>query len=326
MKVSYESFAGIDTALKNLDVKVLPANLVKRFTNNASGHRELVEFLKLHKVDLIVIEATGGYEHPAVIAMVHAGLRVHVAQPQVIRSFARSHALRAKNDLLDANVCALYAMERCEQLRIKDRIDPTHETLKSLINRRQELVEAHSAEMNRAQQTADKLTAASINRSLKSLKKEIEIVEEQIDQKIQEDKALAAKSKTIQENYGIGPQVARIILALLPELGTVDTKRLNALVGVAPYDAQSGEKQGTRHIAGGRALLRNGLYMACMTATNHDPFMKTYYQERIANGKPHKSVMMACIRKMLAYLDKQIRALVQPPGLPSNQPSTALNV
>ena len=312
MKVSYENFAGIDTSLKSLDVKVLPHGEVKRFTNDAAGHRELIKFLKCHKVALIVIEATGGYEHPAVIAMVLAGLRVHVAQPQVIRAYAKSMALRAKNDRLDANVCCRFGMERGASLRVIEKIDVTQEKLKALVNRRQELVEMQSGEKNRQKQTADKSTADSIERMLEYFEKEIKIVERQIDETIAADRMLVAKSQKIQENYGIGPQTSRILLALLPELGTVSPKRLNALVGVAPFDAQSGEKNGVRRIAGGRALLRNGLYMGCLTAVNHDPIMRAYYQGMIARGKPHKSAMMASIRKMLGHLDRQIRSLEMP--------------
>lgn len=322
MKVSYEHFAGIDTSKAHLDVRILPGDVLKRFSNNAAGHRELIKLFKSHKVDLIVIEATGGYEHPVVVAMVLAGLRVHVAQPQVIRAFAKSHALRAKNDTLDANVCCRFAQERWETLRIIEKIDLTQEKLKALVNRRQELVEMHSGELNRLQQTADKSTASSIARMIRLFQKEIHLIEEEIDATIAADQALAVKRQKLQENYGIGPQVARILLALLPELGTVDRKRLNALVGVAPYDAQSGNKDGPRRIAGGRALVRNGLYMACMTAAFHDPVMEEYYKKKIAEGKAHKTAMMACIRKMLAYLDKQIRSLALPPTL--STPQTAM--
>jgi transposase len=305
MSVSY--FAGIDVSKPYLDVHLLPVETARRFANTTVGHRELVRFLRKHQACLTVVEATGGYEHLAVVALVNAGLRVHVAQPQIVHAFAVSLKIRAHNDKIDASVCARYAQERNQNLLTIDAIDKTQETLQALVVRRGQLVEMQTMEQNRLQQVHDKQVLKSLRRLSALIKKEIARVEKQIDAIIQADATLKAKSQKLQATKGVGPQTARTLLACLPELGKVSVKRLNALVGVAPYAADSGDKAYTRRIAGGRMVVRNGLYMACLSAVFTNPVIAPYYQKLVARGLAHKTAMMACIRKLLAYLDAQIR-------------------
>jgi transposase len=307
MNTSY--CAGIDVSKPYLDVHLLPSDRAQRFPNSAAGHRELVGFLRQHHVGLTVLEATGGYEHAAVVALVNAGQRVHVAQPQVIHHFAISLKLRAKNDKIDASACARYAQDRGHELRVIEKIDKTLESLQALVVRRDQLVEMHTMEQNRVQQVSDKPTLKSIKRSLAWMEKEIARVEKTIDAMIQADPVLRAKSEKLRANKSVGPQTTRMLLACLPELGKAGPKRLNALVGLAPYAADSGDKQGPRHIGGGRMLVRNGLYMACMTGVYANPILAPYYRNLIQRGLSHKTAMMACIRKLLAHLDRQIRSL-----------------
>jgi transposase len=310
MKASYTSFAGIDVCKAFLDIWLLPSKKVHRVTNDAPGHRGLIEFLQSNKVGLVVLEATGGYEHAAVVAMVLAKLAVHVAQPQIIHAFIVSLKLRAQNDRIDACACARYAQDRGHELRVIEEIDKNQEKVAALVNRRDELVKMHTMEQNRVQQASDKATLSSIKRMLKSLESEIDRVEKEIDKTIKADPVLCAKSQKLRETPGIGPQTARVLVALLPELGTATPKALNALVGVAPYAADSGDKKGTRRIAGGRMLVRNGLYMAGLTAIYKNPVIAPYYQRLTEErGFCHKTAMMACIRRLLAHLDKEIRGL-----------------
>jgi len=310
MNTSY--CAGIDVSKPYLDVHLLPSNQAHRFPNSSAGHRELVKLLQKHQVCLVVLEATGGYERAAVVALVNAGLRVHVAQPQIVRAFALSLKLRAKNDKIDASICARYAQDRGQELRVIQKIDPTLESLQALVVRRDQLVEMQTMEQNRLQQASDKEELKSIKRLLRSIQKEVARIETAIDAKIQADQNLCAKAEKLRETKGVGPQTTRVILACLPELGKVDPKRLNALVGVAPYAADSGDRKATRRIAGGRKLVRSGLYMACMSAAFTNPVISGYYKNLRTRGLAHKTAMMACIRKLLAYLDKQIRDLEQP--------------
>jgi transposase len=311
MNSSYQHYAGIDVSKSCLDVHLLPDDTAARFPNNASGHRAMVKLLHQNQVLLTVIEATGGYEQPALVAMVCAGLKVHLAQPQVVHAFARSLKLRAKNDQIDARTCARYAMDRAQDLRVIEKIDPTLQALQALVVRRDQLLTMQTMEKNRLQQAPDQTTRASIKRMLRWLDNEITRIEKQIDKTIEADETLQAKSRKLQQTKGVGPQTARLLLAMLPELGRVDIKRLNALVGVAPFAADSGQHRGTRRIAGGRTLVRNGLYMACMSASQSNPVIAGYYQRLTSEGNlPHKSAMMACIRKLLAHLDRELRTLL----------------
>jgi|HubBroStandDraft_1064217.scaffolds.fasta_scaffold104632_1 transposase len=310
MSVSY--FAGIDVSKPYLDVHILPSRTAERFANAPAGHRQMIKLLREFDVCLVVLEATGGYERPAVVAMVNAGLRVHVAQPQVIHAFGVSLKQRAQNDKIDAATCARYAQDRHQDLLVIDTIDKTQQALQALVVRRGQLVEMQTMEQNRVQQVHDKQALKSVERSLKALKKEIARIEKQIDAIIHADATLKAKAQKLQETKGVGPQTTRTLLAYLPELGKVSVKRLNSLVGVAPYASDSGDKKFIRHITGGRAIVRNGLYMACLSAISTNPVIQPYYQKLVERGLAHKTAMMACIRKLLAYLDKQVRLALQP--------------
>jgi transposase len=300
-------FVGIDVSKPFLDVHRLPDQTARRFDNSAQGHRSLIAWLKQHPVGLIVLEASGGYERAAVVTMVDAGLKVFVAQPQVIRGFATSFNLRAKNDQIDAAVLARYAQDRHADLNPITAIDPLHQALAAQVTRRKQLIEMHTMEQNRLQQTTDKTSLASIRRTLRNLEKEIARLEKAIDQSINADPQLAAKSKTLQQTAGVGPQTARVLVACLPELGNAGPKRLNSLVGVAPYAQDSGDKHGPRHITGGRMLVRNALYMAALSASRCNPVIATYYRSMRSRGLAHKTALIACIRRLLAHFDKQIR-------------------
>lgn len=313
MNPSYRGYAGIDVSKDTLDVHLLPSDLAKQFANNAAGHRELIDWLKSNQIQCVVLEATGGYEYLAVVAMVGAQLLVHVAQPQTTNAFAESLKLHARNDRIEARALARYAQDRSHELRFIDKIDENLKQLHDLVIRRNQLVEMRSMEKNRLKQALNKLAKTSISRTIKFYDKEIQTIEKSIDQTINNDPALKAKAAKLRETKGIGVQSVRVILAMLPELGQVEVKYVNALVGVAPYASDSGKHRGKRSIFGGRMAVRNCLYMACLTASKHNLVIKKFYDGMITRGLPHKSAMMACIRKMLAHLDAQLRSLEQPP-------------
>jgi transposase len=302
-------FVGIDVSKPFLDVHRLPDQAQPRFANTAAGHRQLIAWLREQPIGLIVLEASGGYERAAVVAMVNAELPVFVAQPGIIRDFARSLLIRAKTDAIDAAVLARYAQHRIGDVKPVADIDPVQQELAAQVARRDDLLKMHTQEQNRLQQVADKLTRKSIQRTLAFLQKEIARIEKAIDRTITADPVLAARSKTLQETRGVGPQTARTLIACLPELGNAGPKRLNTLVGVAPYAQDSGDKHGPRHIAGGRKLVRNALYMAALSASRCNPVIAGYYRSMRSRGLAHKTALMACIRRLLAYFDKLIRQL-----------------
>lgn len=314
MNTSYLCFAGIDVCKDFLDVHLLPSKHTQRLRNTPTGRRELISLCKRKNVRLIVMEATGGYDHPAVVALVGAGLRVHLAQPQVVRAFAKSLKLRAKNDDLDAAVCARYAQDRCDDLS-PEVVDKNRDTLHALVNYRNDLVVARTAWKNRLQQAEfqgrSRFVVQDLKRQIAHHTKLIERVEKEIDATIKSDEALRAKAQTLRKIKGVGPQTVRIVVALMPELGAEESRRINSLVGVAPYAADSGDSRKPRHITGGRMLVRNVLYMACLTAAYKNPVLKPYYAQMKARGVPHKSAMMACIRRLLSYMNAQIRQLLE---------------
>jgi transposase len=312
MNSSLSYFVGIDVSKPFLDVHRLPDQAHQRLANTPEGRRQLVVWLRQQPVGLIVLEASGGYEQAAVVAMVDAGMKVFVAQPRLIRYFAESFGQRAKNDQIDAQMLARYARDRHDKLTPIARIDPARRALAALVGRRDQVLQEHTREQNRLQQTEDKDVRRSIERSLKHHAKELARLEKAIDQAIADDAKLAEKSATLQQTKGVGPQTARVVVACLPELGQASPRRLNALVGVAPYANDSGDRQMPRHIAGGRKLLRNVLYMTALSASRCNPVIKPYYASMRARGLAHKTALMACIRRLLAFFDRQIRRLDQP--------------
>lgn len=315
MNASYLCFAGIDVSSEHLDVHLLPSKHAERFPNTAAGHRAMIDLLQSKEARLIVLESTGGYEHPALVAMVCAKLPVHRAQPQILHCFARSLQLRAKNDDIDAATCARFAQDRCNDLHVITEIDLTHEALRALVSYRDDVVKTRTMWKNRLQQAVfqhqDKQVVRGIKRHIAFADKEILRVEEAIDARIASDEAASAKAKELKKIKGVGPQTTRIVLALLPELGTVSSRKLNSLVGVAPYASDSNDKRKPRHITGGRKLVRNVLYMACMTATHKNPVIRPYYEQMRARGLKHKSAMMACIRRLLSHMNKRIYRLLE---------------
>jgi transposase len=212
--VSY--YAGIDVSKPFLDLHLIPSEESTRFSNDAEGQRKLIHLLQKNHVLLVVLEATGGYERAAVGAMVAAGLRVHLAQPQIVRAFALSLKIRAKNDTIDSAICARYARDRDHELSVIESIDPTQQMLQALLVRRSQLVEMSTMEQNRVQQISDKQVLQCIKRLLKFLVRQIQRVEQKMDQLIQLDPTLHAKSQTLQKTKGLGPQTTRVLLACLP--------------------------------------------------------------------------------------------------------------
>jgi transposase len=312
MNSSSSYFVGIDVSKPYLDVHRLPDQAAQRFDNTATGHRRLIAWLAQQPVGMVVLEASGGYERAAVVAMVDAHLPVIVAQPRVIRAFAESFGQRAKTDEIDAAMLARYARDRHADLKPIEQIDPARQALADQVTRRDQLLRMHTMEQNRLQQTSDKTARRSVQRSLNFLAREIAVLEKAIDRAIQAAPALAEKARTLQETRGVGPQTARVLIAALPELGEADPKRLNALVGVAPYPRDSGDTQAPRHITGGRALVRNALYMAALSASRCNPVIKPYYLAMRARGLAHKTALIACIRRLLAHFNQQIRLLGHP--------------
>jgi len=299
-----EQVAGIDVSKATLDVAVLPAGEVVQFANDASGIDELGKKLKSAMVDLVVMEATGGYETAVATALAGAGLRVAVVNPRQIRDFAKATGRLAKNDRIDAQVIAAFGQAiEPEIVRLPD--DDARE-MEALLVRRRQLVAMRVQEVNRLG-----LMQGAMRKRIKAhidwLEQEIDKLDVDLTAKLRSSPAWRAKDELLRSLKGIGPITSRTLLVALPELGELDRRAIAALVGLAPFNRDSGVMRGRRSIYGGRSQVRTLLYMAATTAVRSNPVIRAFYQRLKSRGKPHKVAMVACMRKMLTILNAMVR-------------------
>jgi len=304
--MSSPRFVGIDVAKDQLDVADSSGETWS-LSNDAPGVAELLERLAaLADVELIVLEATGGYESPAAGALAGQGFPVAVVNPRQVRDFARATGELAKTDTIDARVLALFA----ERIRPEPRPlpDETQEELVGLVTRRRQLIEMLGAESNRLRMTRRGPVQKGIKAHVAWLEKQIKLLDKDLDRLIRESPLWRAKDDLLQGVPGIGPTTARTLLAELPELGHLNHKEIAALVGVAPFNRDSGQLRGRRIVWGGRASVRRTLYMATLTATRYNPAIRAFYQRLRSRGKPAKLALTACMRKLLVILNAIVRS------------------
>ena len=301
-------FIGIDVAKAELVVAVRPSGAQWTVANDEAGRRTLVEHLRAERPQLLVLEATGGYELPAVAALVAAGLPVVVVNPRQVRDFARSTGQLAKTDRLDAAMLALFA----ERVRppVRALPDAATQALDALVARRRQLVEMLVAEQNRlgmARSLGDRAVTVSLKQTIAFLTRQLGTTDRELGTMIRETPVWRERDDLLQSVPGIGPVVARTLLAALPELGHLDRRAIAKLVGVAPLNRDSGTWRGRRTIHGGRASVRATVYMAALVASRHNAVLKAFYQRLLAAGKPKKVALVACMRKLLTILNTILR-------------------
>lgn len=297
-------FVGIDVSKANLDVACWKSKEYKRYSNNPKGIQDLVEWLKELQPELIVLEATGGLELPLVVELAYAKMPVAVVNPRRIREFARSIGQLAKTDKLDAKVIAHFgAATHPEARKI-----PTQEEekLSALMTRRRQVIEMLTAERNRLH-SARFAMQERIEMHITWLEKELQDLDDEISKFIQQSPLWKEKDALLKSVPGVGPVTSATILAMLPELGTLNRQKIAALVGVAPVNKDSGKRQKKRRVFGGRANVRCVLYMAALSATKHNPKIKCFYDHLIRMGKEKKVALTACMRKLLVILNAIIR-------------------
>lgn len=297
-------FVGIDVSKANLDVACWKSKEYKRYSNNPKGIQDLVEWLKELQPELIVLEATGGLELPLVVELAYAKMPVAVVNPRRIREFARSIGQLAKTDKLDAKVIAHFGSATHPEAR---KI-PTQEEekLSALMTRRRQVIEMLTAERNRLH-SARFAMQERIEMHITWLEKELQDLDDEISQFIQQSPLWKEKDALLKSVPGVGPVTSATILAMLPELGTLNRQKIAALVGVAPVNKDSGKRQKKRRVFGGRANVRCVLYMAALSATKHNPKIKCFYDRLIRMGKEKKVALTACMRKLLVILNAIIR-------------------
>jgi transposase len=302
-----EMCVGIDVSKAVLDIAVTPTNEAWSVPNSTEGVRGLVLRLKELAPLRIVLEATGGLERRAIAALAGAQLPVVAVNPRQVRDFAKATGKLAKTDAIDAAILALFA----ERIRPKLRPirDEEAQELESLIVRRRQVVDMIVAEKNRLSAApASKIVRTAIGRTIQYLKKQLDENDLELDQAVQKSSVWRATENLLRSVPGVGKVLARTLMSLLPELGTLTHKQIGALVGVAPLNRDSGTMRGRRQVWGGRAQVRKVLYMGALAASRFNPVIRAFRQRLQAAGKRPKVALVACMRKLLTILNAMAQA------------------
>ena len=298
--------AGIDVSKEHLDAYWNDQCL--RLSNEALGWSELAAKFKASDVDLVVIEATGGYERGLVCALQQAGIEVARVNPRQARDFAKSMGMLAKTDQVDArclrDFANVLARHQDRPKYVTAPLEAHREQLTSLMTRRRQLLEMRVAEGNRLEKASPQ-AARSIRAVIRTLDKQIGQIDKDVDWHI--EKHFKDQRALLEAVKGVGAVTTMTLLAALPELGKLGRKAISKLVGVAPLANDSGKRQGPRRIWGGRGEVRAVLYMATLSAKRYNPAIASFYQRLLAAGKPKKVAIVACMRKLLTILNAMAR-------------------
>ena len=296
---------GIDVAKDKVDACIRALSLRQTCPSTAQGQRKLVAWLRKHQVNKAVMEASGGYERDWAKVLRNAGIEVRIVDPKRVRSFALSAGRLAKNDTIDAEMIAWFAETFSEAP--SQTPDAAHEELLALVKARKSLLDLKTRLESQNEHAAPGLVQKAHGRVLKSLATEIARLEAAISAKIKATPHLAERAEIIKSVPGFAETSSANLVAGMPELGQVSDEIAAALIGVAPYDDDSGQRRGERHIKGGRRWVRNAVYMPCLgAATQNNPVLKAFYQRLIAKGKAPKVALVACMRKLIVILNIMI--------------------
>jgi len=303
MKAS-QVYIGIDASASSLEVAAHPGGEVWTVSNDGAGISELVERLQATRPALVVLESSGGVELAVTGGLAAAGLPVVVVNPRQVRDFARATGRLAKTDAIDARILARFAA--AVQPEVRPLPDESAQELNALAARRRQLVEMVVAEKNRLR-TARGRVARQIREHIRWLEHCLEEVGQNLGNLIQASPLWRAKDDLLQSTPGVGPVLSITLLANLPELGKLDRRQIAALVGIAPFNRDSGAFRGKRTVWGGRSKVRAALYMAALVATRYNPVIQAFYHRLVAAGKPKKVALTACMRKLLTILNAMMR-------------------
>jgi len=299
-----EIFAGIDISEKELVISIRPTNEHFQVSNDEKGRQECVERFKKALPTLIVLEATGGLEKAIMRELIGASLPAVAINPKQGRDFAKATGKLAKTDTIDADGLAYFAQAIRPEVRAL--VSEEVETLNALIVRRKQLVGMLTAEYARLRR-AIKSIASHIETTIEALKTHLETLNQEIDGHIHNHHQLSDKEKIICSVPGVGRVTAATLISGLPELGKVNQREISALLGLAPFNKDSGTFQGKRVIFGGRSRVRSVLYMATLVGTKHNPVLKEFYQRLIKKGKKPKVALTACMHKLIIILNTMVK-------------------
>lgn len=309
-------FIGADVSKHRLDLYLDgpdSPHATRQFStaNTAAGVRAILQRLD-RRPTLIALEATGGYERTLMHGLLDAGLAVTRLNPLHVRRFAQSRGILAKTDAIDARVLADFARLNAQRLRPLRPMGNTLRMLQELTARRRQLLCQINANKSQTEHVHARSIKDSIQRTLTHLQQEMTLIEDQIQQIIDDDPAMKTRQQKLMAVPGIAQRVSRVLISELPELGELDRRKIASLVGVAPFNDDSGHHRGHRHIKGGRPTVRSALYMATLVGVRRDSILKAYYQHLLANGKPKKVALVACMRKRLGHLTSLLRTPTPP--------------
>jgi transposase len=296
---------GIDVSKSELALAVYPSGDAWTSPTTAAALDALVTRLTALDPALIVLEATGGYEAPVAAACAGAGLPVAVVNPRQVRAFAQAVGRTAKTDAIDAAVLAVFGARVQPSPRAVP--DAATQALAALVARRRQLLDMLGAEQRRLAQATTTPVRRDLRTHIRWLERRLGDVDDDLTGAIQASPIWRVQEDLLKSVPGIGPTTARTLLAELPELGHLDRHRIAALVGVAPFNRDSGTRRGHRTIWGGRASVRRSLYMAALVASRHNPLLRAFYQRLRQAGKPPKVALVALMRKLLTILNAMAR-------------------
>jgi transposase len=299
-------YVGIDVSKARLDVAVIPSGESFSVPNDDDGGEKLVS--RLHELGpvLVLLEATGGLERRALARLVTAGLRAMAVNPRNVRDFGRSLGKLAKTDRLDAVILARFAQAVRPEWR--PMADEHTRQLQEHLTRRRQLVEMITAEKNRLLPVEDSGIRKQIKATVEWLEKQLHINDFDLEQAIKQTPVWREKADLLKSVPGVGCVTVTTMIALLPELGTLTRRQIAALVGLAPFNRDSGTLRGRRAVWGGRASVRSVLYMAALVGTRFNPALRAMYLRLIAAGKLKKVAVVACARKLLTILNAILRS------------------
>lgn len=312
---SHLFWIGIDVSKQWLDMNVRPTGKAGRVSNDAAGHSKLATQLPpVAEVALIVVEATGGYERQVALELTSLGYPVAIINARQARNFAKAANQLAKTDKVDAKLLAWFG----EAMRppVRALASETQQQLQDLVTRRRQLVEMMTSERNRLASLRGE-AQADVEAHLEWLQKRLKQLEEAIEQQIQGCERWQQQKQLLTSVPGVGAVLSATVLAMLPELGQLSRQAIATLVGVAPLNRDSGQMQGKRQIFGGRAAVRQVLYMATLVAVYHNPVLKVFYQRLLERGKAKKVALVACMHKLLTILNAMLKQ-----GRPWQSPQT----
>ena len=304
-KMSFQDFVGIDVSKAKLDLAFDERSTTASVSNDPEGIDELVQLLPEPESCLIVIEATGNYERALVVRLADAGHIVSVVNPRQVRDFAKALGKLAKTDKIDARIIAQFG--KLTRPRAVAKTKKLQSELDQLVTRRRQLIGTRTAEKNRQGQAASKLVRKSIQRVLDAINKDIKTIDREITKLVQSDDDWKNRAELLGTMPGIGDVTSTTIIAELPELGKLNRQEIASLVGLAPFNRDSGKMRGKRSIFGGRETVRSALYMAALSARRYNPAIKDFSQRLSEQGKPPKVVITACMRKILVTLNSMVK-------------------